>query len=498
MRLLKFILKRKLVSDIILVSLLIVLFSYAWRYLLNEVIRGGGYVYLTDYFQGWWWSRQLTFTGFQTAAIISSGISMKLFGVNMFFYFLTEFFVLLLIAVLFYILIRLVTKNALVAFTASLIFSVNYFGNYDMIMACYCYLGERVIVVPFLLASLIFLHFFLERSKKKHFIVSVFFYILGVGLGHFSVLFTAPFLFYPFFWYLFNRLKLTDLIKGSIIGLSYLGLSGFFILIQQINESGFNKEVSLIQYLLNPQTYHYFEYMLRQLVYWSQYPILISAFLEGGKEIHNTVSVLNAIQITPYIVIIYLLASIFICKKLPKYRAMLFTVIFSTSAIFFLNPWFGQYVVATQVGANRYLYFPSFLLSIFWSLFFWAAFFKKKSWKLVIGVFLLAFYCFINIILLRDAFNERQWTNRPTKAITNHFVNMRKNLTKNTLVVGSYPAITANEAGFYTERIGKGEVIFYSEEDPYSDWRKIASISAHVIKVKYDRGCRCIKEERIK
>lgn len=317
-------------------------------------------------------------------------------------------------------------------------------------------------------------------------------------MGHFSVLFTAPFLTIPFFWYLFKGLKLRNILKGIVVGSLYLALSGFFIYIQQINESGFNKEVSLLQYLLHPGTYHYLEYMLRQLTYWSQYPVIVSALLDGRYEIHNVTSVLNAIQITPFVAFIYLVTSIFIYKKLPKYRYLLIAVILATAVIFFLNPWFGQYVVETQAGANRYLYYPTFLLSIFWALFLWAGFFRKKSWKLSIGIFILISYYIINVSLLRDAFRERAKTNQPTKEIINHFVKMRENLNKNTLVVGSYPAITVWEATFYTERIGKGEVVFASEEDPYTDWKKIASSSAHVIKLTYDRECQCVKEEKIK
>lgn len=497
MRLLKFLSKRKLLTDVILVFLLVILFSWAWRFLLQEIIRGGGYVYLTSHFQNWWWGRPLTFTGFQAAAIISSGISLKLFGINMSLYFLAEFFILLLIAMLFYILIRLMTKNPFVAFSAALILAVNYFGNFDIIMACYCYLGERVIVVPFLLASFIFLHLFLEKSKKRYFIISLFFYFLGVGLGHFSVLFTAPYLFYPFFWFVFNHAKVKDIGKGILIGLFYLGLSGFFIAIQQINEAGLNNNLSIFQYLLHPQKYHYFEYMLRQLTYWSQYPPVIDAFLVGRSELHNVPSVIDAIQITPYIAIVYLLVSVLIYKKLPKQRALLFTVIFATATIFWLNPWFGQYAVATQAGANRYLYFPTFLLSIFWSLFLWAVFWKN-SWKLLVGVFILITYYVINLSLISDAFFQRAWENEPTKAIINYFVGIRKDLAKNTLVVGSYPAITLYESIFYTEQLGKGEVVFVSDDDPYTDWKKMASSSAQVIKLTYSRKCRCVKEEKLK
>lgn len=496
MNFLKSILKRKWRTDIILVVLLIILSFYAWRLLPEQYIRGGSLVYLTSYQQNSWYARAYPYTGFQTSAILASTLSTKLFGANMSLYWWAELVVMFVTYVFFYIFIKVVTKRSFAAFAATLIFAVNYFGNFNMAVDCYCHLAERTIVVPLLLISFTFLHLFLEKTKKYFFVLSLAFYFLAIGLAHFNLLFTAPYVLYPIFWYLFNHKKIKDILKGLLIGLSYMGISVFFVLIQNIADPGVNGLAPFFQYLFHPQKYHYLEYMLRQLVYWSQYPPIIDSLLHSyTNELQNVVGVLNAIQITPFISVVYIFASIYIYKKLPKQRAMLFTVIFATAIIFYLNAWFGQYFVAQQVGSNRYLYLPTILLAIFWSFFLWAAFWRQKRFY-IIALLILTIYFYINTILLNDSFFTMTWQNDHTKVLTDHFVSIRKNLAKNTLIVTEFPVITYWEAAFYTDQLGKGEVRIMTEDD--SSWKDVATTSAHVIRLEYDKECKCAKETKLK
>jgi len=182
----------------------------------------------------------------------------------------------------------------------------------------------------------------------------------------------------------------------------------------------------------------------------------------------------------------------------PKYRALLLTIISSVAVIFFLNAWFGQYAIAQQVGANRYLYFPTFLLSIFWALFLWSVLWKGKLFKMLVAVFILASFYKINLTLLNDAFVGLSNSSKPTKTVINYLIKNRKNFNNGSLIIGRYPIITLYEGTFYTEQIGKGQIRLVSDDDPYIDLKKIASSSAHVIKLDYDPECRCAKEEKLK
>ncbi|MDP2649872.1 MAG: hypothetical protein Q8P10_03425, partial [bacterium] len=55
------------------------------------------------------------------------------------------------------------------------------------------------------------------------------------------------------------------------------------------------------------------------------------------------------------------------------------------------------------------------------------------------------------------------------------------------------------EAGFFTEQVGsKRNILFKTESLGWGDWRPIASSSAHVVKLSYNKACSCVKREIVK
>jgi len=496
---------KKFRLDGIWLFLLLSLSWYAWRLLPQGILRGNGFMYMLPSVQKWFWGRPFTLTGFEVAAAISGAVFRKFFGANMGLYLWSELFVILTIGVCFYAVVRILTKHRLVAFAASLIFTVNYFGNFDMLVAaCYCYPMERVFNVPLLLLSFIFLLLFLERTRRGYYLVSLFLYFLGVGLGHFSFFFAAPFLFFPFFWYVYNK-KGKMIRRGALIGISYAAIIVFFVLVQQINESGLGPTWSLWEFFLHPQKYHYIESIIAELTYWSQYPPIFFPFIQRvifhyqtNRLLHTFLTAPNAREISPYVFCTYIIATTVIYKKLFQQRAMLLTIICSTVIIFFLNAYFGQYLIANQSGSNRYLYFSTFLLAIFWSFFLWAVFWQKGSRIAIWGIVVLLGYYFINEALLSDNFREVHEWNESTKIVLGYIVHARPYLTSNTLVIGPHPEIGTQESEFLTEQIGKGGVVYLSESEDVNTLKEIASKSAQVIKLRYDKKCRCVHEEKIK
>lgn len=490
-------LKNKWFPDLVFIGLLLVLAYIPWRYLPELVIRGDGFVYMVSSTIKDFFNRDYFYTGFELSAGVFGWLLPKLYKTNISYYFYTSLFVMMVINILFYILLQVITKHKLISFFGALLFAVNYFGNFDMYSQhCYCFFIERIIPVIFMIPAFIFLHLFLEKQKTKYYLTSLLFYFVGIGMGHFSVLFTAPYLLYPLFWYLFKNKNKIPRIKAVLIGGSYLLISGFFVLIQRIHESGFEQKFGLIEYLLKPQITQYPEKILRQLAYWSEYiPTLRNIekpYLYGFLEIKH------AVASTPYIVILYAIAAFVIYKKLPSQRALLLTTIFGTVTIFYLNAWFGQYDVFFQPGANRYLYFPTFLLVIFWMLFLWILW-KSKHIFMKLAIIVLVFvYYFINSRLISDTLKDILFWDRSTKVTYNHMNSMRGRLPKGTLVVAPYPEVGVYESKFFTEQIGGKDVEFLAEYHPYKDWNKVATLSAMVIKLHYDKRCDCIKEQKIK
>ena len=456
-------------KDLIFILLLLVLAYVAWQQIPQLVIRGDGFVYMVSSTLNEFFGRDYFYTGFELSAAVLGLILPALYKTNISYYFYTSLFVMMIINVFFYILLRFITKNKVVSFFGALIFAVNYFGNFDMYSQhCYCFFTERIVPVIFILPAFLFLHLFLEKQKIKYYFISILLYFLGIGMGHFVVLFTAPFFLYPIFWYLFKNKKIIERTKGILIGAPYLMTSGFFVLIQRVHEAGLEKKVGLLEFLLNPQATQYPEKIVRQLVYWSEYEPIILNF--GRASLHSYIDVQSAVSITPYVVGIYILAALILFIKLTHMRALLLTTIFGTLSIFYLNAWFGQYDVLNQPGANRYLYLPTILLVIFWTLFLWMLWKSKYRIIKILAIVLVAIYYLLNWIIISDMFRDVLFWDRSTKVTYQYMNSIRERLPKGTLVVAPYPEVGVYESMFFTEQIGNGEVEFLAEDHPYRDW----------------------------
>lgn len=486
--------------DLLLILLLLVLVYKAWATLPLLTVRSDGFVYMFSGEQRSYWGRPFPITGIQAAAHIAGFILPKIFGVNLSYYYWLEVFFLAIIAVLFYIALKVVTKNILTAFAASLIASVSYFGVYDMVSThCYCFFFERIVIVPFLIISFIFLHQFLEYGKKKYYFYSLLFYILGIGLGYFNLLFTPIYFFYPIFWRFLNKGLFKERIKGLYCALPYLLLSGLFNIIHAVRDGAIAPHKwTFMGFLLHPEKYLYIKQIALQFVYWSQLPIFLidpSRNAPGGVIDYRV-----APSYIPLTLIVYALAGLIIYVLLSKQRPMLFTILFATPIIFYFNAYLGQYDVLTFPGASRYLYIPTFLLAIFWSYFLWAVFWRRKDILIGGGILILVLYFIINEQLITVNNNlATQWS-KSARIIFDYVIATRKTTAPDTLIVVTYPEFGTQEATFFTEQIGKGEVRYMTDFNLVNSvkWEEIASSSAHVVKLRYDEKCNCVSEEKIK
>lgn len=491
---------KKNTLDLFLILLLLTLTYAVWSRLPEMTIRGDGFVYMLQDVHLTFFKTPLFFTGFELSAMVFGYLLPKVFGVNLPLYYWIVLFFMLAIDVLLYITIKLVTKRSIVAFAASLIFAVHYFGLWDMLTThCYCFFLERVIPTVLLIPSFLFLHLFLEKKRRKFFIISALLYFLGIGLGHFTVLFTPFFLFYPIFWYFFKEKKIRRKLIGIAIGVSYLLQSVFFIAIQQINESGLGpRKWTFTEFLFDPEKFEYGKKIALQFVYWTQYPIVLKNY--AGGILQAIIDVKTAESFMPHFLITYAIVAGIIYIRLPNQRHMLFTTLFGTMLIFYLNAYFNQYDMLNHSGASRYLFFPTFLLAIFWAYALCAFFWQKKNIFAIVGIFLLVGYYIVNFLLIEAAFIQLSSWNRSTRAIFDHIIATRDQLAKNTLVVTPYPEFGSQESIFFTERLGRGDVRYMSEHNPddVDTWEKVASSSAQVFKVAYDEDCACVKQTKIK
>ncbi len=484
--------------DLHYLIILLIISAYAWRFIPYQVIRSDGFLYFISRIQKEFFSRAFFYTGFELSAMSLGWFFSRLYGINISWYWWTAYVVMLITNALFFWLAITIFKKPVLAFLASLLFALNFFGNWDMYSThCYCFILERIYPVLFLLPSAVFLHRFLERRNTRDFKWSLIFYFIGLGIGHWSVFITAFFLLYPICWAIFQRHNL-ERVKDVIRGVIYLGITLFFVLIQRVHE-GFQLKWSPVDFLLHPQESLWPQLVVRQFVHWTQYPV----FLQGdvhARMVSKISDVPAIVAVTPYIMLLYAVIFLIMYRVLPRKRALLVTTVVGAASIFFVNAVFGQYDIFYQPGSNRYLYYPNMLLVLFWTLFFQVLLASRNKIAKVVAATLIIGYVLVNMQLISESYRESMGHNFSTKAVFNYIQTKSLTLPPNTLVVGPYDEIGVYEATFFTEQLKERGLTVMSVYNTYPEhpWEREALTSANVVLIDYDKSCRCIREEWIK
>lgn len=485
--------------DIIYLVILFLLSAYAWRFIPDQVIRSDGFMYFIFQKQQEFFSRDFFYTGFELSAMSLGWLLPRLYGINISWYWWTAYVVMLLTNALFFWFAKTIFKKSLLAFVASLLFALNYFGNWDMYSThCYCFILERIYPVLFLLPSAVYLHRFLEKRNRRDGVISLILYFLGIGIGHWSIFIAAFFLLYPICWAIFQRDN-SERVKDCILGVTYLGITLFFVLIQRVHESVFKLKWSLDDFLLHPEESLWPEKVIRQFVHWTEYPVL----LQGDLQVLMVSKIFNASAIaaaTPYIVLLYVLIFLVIYRVLPRKRALLVTTLAGTVSIFFVNAFFGQYDIFYQPGSNRYLYYPTMLLALFWTLFIEILIVGRRRILKVIAIILIVVYVLVNMRLIQESYIESMGYNAWTKRVYEYIQTHAPLALRGTLIVAPYDEVGFYESTFFTQQLAPKNVRIMSVYTyPGTDmWEHVASTSSHVIMIEKDEECGCIKEHVIK
>ena len=489
------------------VLLLIILVSYTFRDMPKMLIEGEGFYWLVKGTQDpFWQSIPRSLANFELSAAFVGTLLTKLFGANLYLYNWVWFFVMMLIYISLFFLVYVITKNKLVAFSASLIFAVNYVAQWGYLGWTYTSFLERTITIVFLLPSFLYLHLYLEKRYLKHYLTSVILFFLGIGIGQWGLLFGGAYIVYPLFWHIFNFKDKKLFYKRILTSFTFIIICLFFLGLHYVNQSNIGPRYSFGYFLLNPQKYNYLEQTSLQLSHWSNYPNLIKGIRIRTHGINIPKVTYNGTLLQFFsdsksnktastkISIFYLFATLVIYLRLPKHRALLLSIILGVFIMLLTNVYFGRYVPNEQPGASRYLYMPTIWLSLFWSLFLWAVFWKEKGYFRIFGYMIIAGYYFINTILIYTNLNSRLYSvnsnNIPARDLIVYIKNMTPTLEEDTLVITPWDEMSCQVNEFLNDHIGKGRVNYMLEINSCASeggWEKVASSSAHVIVLDYDR-----------
>ena len=157
-----------------------------------------------------------------------------------------------------------------------------------------------------------------------------------------------------------------------------------------------------------------------------------------------------------------------------------------------MNSYFGQYHISTQPGPNRYLYIPTYLLSIFWSLFLFAFFWKNTARRFLIGVFLLFIFCALNFWYINENFNWNRNFYETRNKIWMDSVKLARSVPVNSSIILPAPYNGNYEIEFLNDNFS-----FKSVEFLVSDAIERKNPNREYYQLMYDEKCKCSKVRKI-
>ena len=501
-----------------MIVILLTLSLYTFRDMPKMLIEGEGFYWLNKGLQSYFWRAfPRSLANLEVSAVLVGTLLTKMFGANLYLYNWTWLFVMMVINIFMFFMAYVITKNKLVSFGASLIFAVNYIAQWGYLGWTYTSFLERTITVVFLIPSFLYLHLYMEKSKLKYFVISIALCFLGIGIGQWGLLFSVAFVVYPLFWHLFDFKAKKKILKRIFTSFTFLMICLFFLGLHNINQSSLGPGYSFTSFLLNPKKHHYIEQIPFQLSHWSNYPNIFKGLIISktepnllgigykGSIVQNFSDLEANKKAANKILAIYLLTGLIIYLRLPKQRALLFTMIISITFLMITSIYFGRYIPSIQAGATRYMYLPTIWLSVYWALVLWALFWQQKSNLQIFGFIILVSYYLINTQLISNNLKSRLYSKTSNMIAERDLVEYIKNITPklsdNTLVITPWDETSCPFNQFFNDQLGKGRVNFMLEQDscaPEGGWKKVALESDHVIRLDYDHENLRVIEEKIK
>ena len=465
---------------------------YIWRPLLDMVLQGEGYMYsIPGDFDQYLRDVGAYHTFYNLMGMSLGAIMTRAFGTRMELYFVFEIGAILLTNIALFFMVRTILKNSFAAFLSIVIFASNFFSLSDIYHPSRyggVFLERFPLNFPFMLVSFLLLHAYLEKNQIRLYIYSAVLYFFAVFIAHYSIYFAFPFFLYPVFFRFFKKVQWRASLRGMLVALPYILIAIFFILNHDKGLLPVPKR-DLFEFRITPQISRYPESMLRQLVYISQIPAVLKALLTGSRPLALSSSKDMTPFITP-ILIAYIVSFVYVYIKAKQYRALLFAIFFATAAMLFANTFIATRLnPLVDASSSRYYYIPSVLISVFWAMVLTTFFTKKYSITLTIA----AVFFVVNAIIFNNHFKEVLRRTNKTKTIISYITNNLPSFAKDSLiVVGPSAVFGPYEAGFYTYHLGRERNIMIKTQNvDYSDWRPIASTSAHLTTINYDENCSC-------
>ncbi len=171
----------------------------AWYKILNQVFQGEGYMYFNNLQQFIDWNGLHGIWSYNNFARGLFDIFSPIFHDNIQAYQILMLVIMNGIYFSLYFIVEKITKNRMIAWTATIFFALNYAASFTLVgTGTYQRFAERLPIFIPLLFSFYFLYFAFTKKFFRYYLTSLGLYSFAVFMGHFASLFLPLFVIYPF------------------------------------------------------------------------------------------------------------------------------------------------------------------------------------------------------------------------------------------------------------------------------------------------------------
>lgn len=379
-----------------------------WGKTIGQVFMGEGYVYFGTELNFTSNGKILGLERWDNFGRILFDILTPIFHDNISYYMIFQLLTIIILAIIFFYLVKYFTKNTWISLNSTLIFCTSYSGLFEMIATGnYQRFVQRIPnLIPQLLAFLQLAKYF-DTKKLKHYINSLILFSISIFMGHFSTFLMPVFIIYPIIFSIAHKSRVKQVFTNILLSIPFVFLNLFLI-------SGdiFTPKGDFINFIKTSGVIG----ITTQIILQISNMILPAGLIEKIASVSSSYQDTVLILTLPIIFIFFM--GIYLIRKRQKKIFIIYTLsLFSLFVLLFLNLYLGKVnptynmrgytyyflpntyssdpSLTASFKGDRYYMLPYFFISIIVATFIYSLFKNKKTYKLFSTIFLTG-YIFYN------------------------------------------------------------------------------------------------------
>lgn len=401
-----------------------------WHKVLNQTFLGEGYFYFEKklYLLKAWELPNLN--DYDNFAKLFFQIVSPIFRDNLIFYLSIEIVIVVVFFWIFFAVIKYVTKDNFIAFISTVFLSTNYLALFEYIGAgnYQRFIQRFPNLIPALI-SFLFLWKFIYLKRARYLVLSLFFYVIAILMGHFSALILPLFVIFPTIQLFGNKIDFKKVLSNIIV------CSIFVITTISLTSHSYQKpKYNIVDFLYTQEN------LIQKVFY--QIPV-VTVPLDLIKYIGTNLPVPISEPYTPIIkfllipcIVFYIIGGAIVFKKLPKLGVLYLTFFLSMISVMFTYLYTDTRLnVLKYFGQDRYYLLSSLFATILWAMILKAFFIKNKKLLIFTTTIIISLFIYYNTMHIWNHMESIQYKSEMNKELISYINENQYKYSKDSIII---------------------------------------------------------------